>query len=92
MITAGQTYVEGDCRRCGDQLQIRETWSRAEVTTFLAIAASDRLCVVWRLSLHGLRRGEAPQPAPARYQSAGQDAHRHKARVLFLRGVKKARK
>ena len=36
MITAGQTYVEGDCRRCGDQLQIRETWSRAEVTTFLA--------------------------------------------------------
>jgi hypothetical protein len=60
MITAGQTYVEGDCRRCGDQLQIRETWSRAEVTTFLAIAASDRLCVVWRLSLHGLRRGEAP--------------------------------
>jgi integrase len=60
MITAGQTYVEGDCRRCGDQLQIRETWSRAEVTTFLAIAASDRLCVVWRLSLRGLRRGEAP--------------------------------
>lgn len=60
MITAGQTYVEGDCRRCGDQLQIRETWSRAEVTTFLAIAASDRLCVVRRLSLHSLRRGEAP--------------------------------
>ena len=60
MITAGQTYVEGDCRRCGDQLQIRETWSRAEVTTFLATAASDRLRVVWRLSLRGLRRGEAP--------------------------------
>jgi integrase len=60
MITAGQTYVEGDCRQCGDQLQIRETWSKAEVTTFLATAASDRLCVVRRLSLHGLRRGEAP--------------------------------
>lgn len=41
-------------------MQIRETWSRAEVTTFVAIAASDRLCVVWRLSLHGLRLGEAP--------------------------------
>jgi len=59
MSTAGQTYVEGDCRRCGDQLQTRETWSRAEVRTFLAMPNSDRLCVAWRLSPHGLRRGEA---------------------------------
>ena len=51
-------------------MQIRETWSRAEVTTFLAIAASERLCVVWRLSLHGLRRGEAPNLL-------------HKARIPF---------
>lgn len=56
---AGQTYVEGDCRRCEDQLQICETWDRAEVTTLMAMAASDRLCVVWRLSPYGLRRGEA---------------------------------
>lgn len=58
MMTAGQTYVEGDCRRCGDHLQICATWSRAEVTTFLAKAVSDRLYAAWRLSLYGLRRGE----------------------------------
>ena len=36
----------------------RETWSEAEVRKFLAKASSDRLHVAWRLSLHGLRRGE----------------------------------
>jgi integrase len=40
-------------------LQIRETWSGAELRTFLAMATSDGLCVAWRLSPYGLRRGEA---------------------------------
>lgn len=36
----------------------RDTWSRAEVRTFLRAAADDRLHAAWRLSLYGLRRGE----------------------------------
>jgi integrase len=36
----------------------RDTWSQAEVRTFLRAAASDRLHAAWRLSLYGLRRGE----------------------------------
>jgi len=36
----------------------RDTWSKAEVRKFLAKVSSDRLYVAWRLSLHGLRRGE----------------------------------
>jgi integrase len=36
----------------------RDTWSQAEVRTFLRAAAGDRLHAAWRLSLYGLRRGE----------------------------------
>src|SRR5262249_3632600 len=36
----------------------RDTWSQAEVRTFLRAAADDRLHAAWRLSLYGLRRGE----------------------------------
>ena len=36
----------------------RDTWSKAEVRTFLRAAAGDRLHAAWRLSLYGLRRGE----------------------------------
>jgi integrase len=36
----------------------RDTWSKAEVRTFLAAADQDRLHAAWRLSLYGLRRGE----------------------------------
>ena len=32
MTTAGQTHVEGDCRRCGDHLQIRVTVGSGEHT------------------------------------------------------------
>jgi integrase len=37
----------------------RETWAAAEVRRFLAVADADRLAACWRLSLYGLRRGEA---------------------------------
>lgn len=40
------------------QQEERETWSKAEVRTFLRAIKSDRLEVAWRLSLYGLRRGE----------------------------------
>jgi integrase len=36
----------------------RDTWSKAEVRTFLRAAADDRLHAAQRLSLYGLRRGE----------------------------------
>lgn len=36
----------------------RDTWSKAEVRKFLAVASRDRLHAAWRLSLYGLRRGE----------------------------------
>jgi integrase len=36
----------------------RDTWSRAEVRTFLTAAANDRLHAAWLLTLYGLRRGE----------------------------------
>jgi integrase len=36
----------------------RETWSKAEVRTFMAKASRGRLHAAWRLSLYGLRRGE----------------------------------
>ncbi|MFC5750892.1 tyrosine-type recombinase/integrase [Actinomadura rugatobispora] len=36
----------------------RETWTKAEVHTFLRAIAGIRLEVAWRLSLYGLRRGE----------------------------------
>lgn len=36
----------------------RDTWSAAEVRSFLAVAGADRLAACWRLSLYGLRRGE----------------------------------
>jgi len=36
----------------------RDTWSQADVRTFLRVAAGDRLHAAWRLSLYGLRRGE----------------------------------
>jgi integrase len=36
----------------------RETWTAAEVRSFLAEADADRLAACWRLSLYGLRRGE----------------------------------
>jgi integrase len=36
----------------------RETWSAAEVHSFLAVADTDRLAACWRLSLYGLRRSE----------------------------------
>src|SRR5207248_1951067 len=35
-----------------------DTWSKAEVRTFLRAATDDRLHAAWRLSLYGLRRGE----------------------------------
>lgn len=37
----------------------REVWNGADVEKFLAMADQDRLAGAWRLSLHGLRRGEA---------------------------------
>ncbi|MFI0406487.1 tyrosine-type recombinase/integrase [Actinomadura sp. 3N508] len=36
----------------------RETWTKAEVHTFLSTIEGTRLEVAWRLSLYGLRRGE----------------------------------
>ncbi len=36
----------------------RDTWSAAQVRTFLAAAEQDRLHAAWRLTLYGLRRGE----------------------------------
>ena len=36
----------------------RDTWSKAEVRTFLRATADDRLHAAWQLSLYGLRRGE----------------------------------
>ena len=36
----------------------RQTWTKAEVHTFLGAIAGHRLAVAWRLSLYGLRRGE----------------------------------
>lgn len=36
----------------------RQTWTAAEVRTFLPVADADRLAACWRLSLYGLRRGE----------------------------------
>ena len=36
----------------------RDTWTKAEVRAFLAVADADRLAACWRLSLYGLRRGE----------------------------------
>lgn len=40
------------------QQRERETWTQAEVHTFLRAIAGTRLEVAWRLSLYGLRRGE----------------------------------
>jgi integrase len=37
----------------------RDTWSEAEVREFLKAATAGRLHAAWRLSLYGLRRGEA---------------------------------
>lgn len=37
----------------------RAIWSRTEVRKFLRVATKDRLHAAWRLSLYGLRRGEA---------------------------------
>ncbi len=36
----------------------RQTWTAAEVRSFLGVADGDRLAACWRLSLYGLRRGE----------------------------------
>lgn len=36
----------------------QQTWAKAEVGAFLAVADTDRLAACWRLSLYGLRRGE----------------------------------
>lgn len=35
-----------------------ERWSDAELRVFLAAADADRLSAAWRLSVHGLRRGQ----------------------------------
>jgi hypothetical protein len=40
----------------------RETWSKAEVRKFLAMASSDRLYAAWRLSPYACAAGTARTP------------------------------
>jgi integrase len=68
--------------RPADVRKRRDVWETADAARFLTVADRDRLAGAWRLSLHGLRRGEVLGLAWADVNLDEGLVHVHRSRVL----------
>ncbi|MDQ3702798.1 MAG: Arm DNA-binding domain-containing protein, partial [Chloroflexota bacterium] len=68
--------------RPADTRKRRDIWEAADAANFLVVADVDRLAGAWRLSLHGLRRGEVLGLAWADVDLDQGLVHVHRSRVL----------